>query len=445
MTKQVAQVFFVSISAIVGLAGCDTTEATGGISDDRTQLTVVQGQPVNLSIRALPNGICQFRSGDVAMTETLLADEDGIVRVSLELRPDGGGTNAEETFVFSCTGEHNEPYSHRIDVRFGASSQPTSSSNVVVIGDLPTVTLPSRLRPALTGDPTLIPQEELVRRGYSPRPDPSSSPAEYADWLAAASIPVQMVSGKTREMPGRFHSPTNSTANNSIWSGFVLTQGGVTYRQISGHWTVPTLSSAGIPCLAGSWNYYSSAWTGLDGWGTNDVVQDGTEQMLNVLRTWTGVCLYITSYYSWIEYFPNAERKVDSMPVGPGDQMSVGTWSGDANGNPTADGAYGWFSITNLTRNVAFMGPIARPSGATFVGSSAEWIMERPTVNGSVGMLANYGSVTMTGQAFINGSGSGHNVSTDPFVQVTMVNGGGASMSVPDQVGGMRMRWFNYH
>ena len=62
---------------------------------------------------------------------------------------------------------------------------------------------------------------------------------------------------------------------------------------------------------------------------------------------------------------------------------------------PSLTGVFGVSLIMNLTTSMYTYN--YTPRGTTNVGGSeAEWIMERPTVNGSLGELANYNSARMS-------------------------------------------------
>jgi hypothetical protein len=447
------QLLLVGFAAALGSIGCDTISASNGsnnpaeaTNEHRAELTLILGTATTISIRTAPNGVCDYRWQGVDSSQILLADDDGIARVSIEVQDLPAGADATGTVVLACNSESQRD-NFRIELRWVLpGGKPTSSSDLVVIGDLQMPSDLAKQRPPLTGDPSLISQEELVRLGYPPRPDPVTSPAEYADWLTAAAMPLQIVSGKTMEMPGHYHSPTNATGTSDIWSGFVLSQAGVTYQQASSRWRVPTLSSTGLSC---GLQYRSSLWAGIDGWGTNDLIQDGTAHTMWIMYA-HGICFATTTYYAWVEYYPNAEVRVSSLAVAAGDLVQATAWSGDVNGNPSATGDYGWFNLVNVTRGTTYSGNIARPSGTTFVGRSAEWIMERPTVNSTVAWLANYGGVlpVRVGSlaALVYGSSAVHTLATDFSIQVTMLNGT-STMSTVSMVNSQTedFTWVNWH
>jgi hypothetical protein len=133
-------------------------------------------------------------------------------------------------------------------------------------------------------------------------------------------------------------------------------------------------------------------WVGLDGSGRRDLPQAGTEQDSQTTSFGT-----FTLYYAWIEYFPDPEMPLLGLGVHPGDHMAVWTWVGDASGNIDASGGHAWFYLWNQTRNTA-VGNIglAIPSGQTFAGTSAEWIIEEPQEVGISYGLSNFRTAVMS-------------------------------------------------
>jgi hypothetical protein len=87
--------------------------------------------------------------------------------------------------------------------------------------------------------------------------------------------------------------------------------------------------------------------------------------------------------------------------------------------------------LTNQSSGVSTSFSITAPGGTTLVGNSAEWIVERPTINGSVASLSDTkvvyfdeGIAGLSGTPFtIIDLGSG--------MAVTMTGNNNASLSVP--------------
>ena len=66
--------------------------------------------------------------------------------------------------------------------------------------------------------------EELLRRGYPPRPDPVAHPGMYSMWLQAASRSAEVVDSKNDKVPAsklEFGALTKTTL--STWAGMAMT------------------------------------------------------------------------------------------------------------------------------------------------------------------------------------------------------------------------------
>jgi hypothetical protein len=164
------------------------------------------------------------------------------------------------------------------------------------------------------------------------------------------------------------------------WSGYVDFGDGIVYGPKSFYYivndfVVPVAEQAGCD---GGWDW-GSAWNGIDGWGSNDVLQSGIEfDALCAL----GGAIKGTFYSAWYEWYPNGEVRIGGFPIAPGDDMFIETW----HTSPTQGYAY----LVNYNNNQAVQVGFTAPSGTSLVGNSAEWIVERPSVGGSLTNLTDY-------------------------------------------------------
>jgi hypothetical protein len=136
-------------------------------------------------------------------------------------------------------------------------------------------------------------------------------------------------------------------------------------------------------------------WVGLDGDGTTDLVQAGTEQDATNINLGF-LQLTLTSYYAWTEFLPQqpTEQVISNFTINPGDEIFTEVSVGNADGGLSLTGAFGRFLIMNLTTGAyTFVNTPRAPTSVS--GRVAVWIMERPTVGGSLPDLANYGSAVM--------------------------------------------------
>jgi hypothetical protein len=166
-------------------------------------------------------------------------------------------------------------------------------------------------------------------------------------------------------------------------------------------------------------NTYSATWIGIGGQFNNDssLIQCGTEQdsIFGQAR-----------YYAWYEILPynsiNIPRRI--IAVSFGDQMQASIQLANTTTNQ-------WIiNITDTTTAQTFQ------TNVTYVSSqlTAEWIIERPVVNGNISLLNNFGNQTFTGcNATIGAAES--NISSFPWKALTMYTSaapGGSTVQLTD-------------
>ena len=182
-----------------------------------------------------------------------------------------------------------------------------------------------------------------------------------------------------------FYSITLFLANSSIpggpsdlhasqWSGY-LAASDVQNRSpvvssVSGSWVVPEVNASENMTFSG-------IWVGIGGYGEETLIQTGTEQ-----EYFNGKPVY----YAWYELLPDYLVQIPRILVQPGDKMTASislvneaesTWS---------------IMISDVTRGTHFEKTVVYNSSRL----SAEWIVERPKVNGTVSTLADFGTATFT-------------------------------------------------
>ena len=69
--------------------------------------------------------------------------------------------------------------------------------------------------------------------------------------------------------------------------------------------------------LAFGWDY-STQWVGIDGLGSPDVLQAGTEA-----DSYASGATHATFYAAWIEWFPLSESRISNFSVAPGNEIFV--------------------------------------------------------------------------------------------------------------------------
>ena len=230
---------------------------------------------------------------------------------------------------------------------------------------------------------------ELEQYGFPPRP-PQSDSARYSVWKRAARAmrvtpqltPTNIYNGPARNVKigPPIKSATQGTTYNSNsdnWGGYAVTGANgtftVNHSDVSADWSVPHAKQAPYPGTCNSTWYYSFEWVGFDGWDSSDVLQAGTEADATCTST---------LYSFWYEWYPFAETRISSPAVGPGDLVAVLVWY-------TTSSPYGHAQLWDLTTDQLTDVGFNPPSGTTYVGNSAEWVLERPTVSGALSDLAN--------------------------------------------------------
>jgi hypothetical protein len=266
-------------------------------------------------------------------------------------------------------------------------------------------------RAPLTGfNPVTASDAELAAYGIPPRPD-QSQPALYAHWVKLVTAPqtrltnpsvqtTDIINGvaRGRQDRGMIANAVSTTTDN--WSGYAISTAGGTFKKnnssIFSEYTMPNI---GVDNCSDK-PYAMSEWVGIDGFDSDDVLQAGT------VSTPCGTSG--TSYVAWYEWYeagctsssasyPCYQTNV-SLPVSPGDLIEVEVWY-------TTAAPKGHAYILNFTTGKSVSVGFNQPSGtATYEGNSAEWIVERPELNGALVDLANYLGAPMNFDYAYNGS-----------------------------------------
>ena len=294
-------------------------------------------------------------------------------------------------------------------------------------------------------DPVKASPEQLERLGFPRKPEAKQGPLAYKRWVDAVS--AKRVFAEVKEnrdvTHGTMKRPSGFTGeelnldgkkvanvNSSNWSGYALVGGSPEFDAIEGYWVVPS-----VDYQFGGDGGYSSEWVGIDGYGSSDVVQAGTEQ--------DSIGGY-TNYHAWFEFYPfDYEQAISTstFPVAPGDAVYVYV-------SATHSGSYivGRFYLYNANTHLSVSYTDTRPNWY-FQGNSAEWIMERPTVGGYLYDMPNFAYAYMdNGWAFRLGSGSYISFLSEPYQNITMVNGSDTLSTAYSQDSiSMWFAWHAYH
>jgi hypothetical protein len=353
-------------------------------------------------IRTVPHAVCSVHAeGDADPRHSLKAYADGEGVVRFHVKPSLPTHDIARLEVDCAANGHLVRYPLHLRVSFEPSAEMPS----------PPLEIPLALRhgmcarPAISVDKAMyLTDHEALAGGFPLRPNPNEVPKAFDTWLRCVTMPGYRIEPHLISNPDVTHGKRkqHAPASSSNWSGFellrspVLSQvigGGVAlsepYDWVAGTWKVPFVTSEPNK------KTFSALWVGLDGDGTTDLVQAGTEQdATNINLGFTQFTL--TSYYAWTEFLPQqpTEQVISNFTINPGDEIFTEVWVGTGDNEPSLSGASGRFFIMNLsTGGFASISTTRAPTSVS--GREAVWIMERPTVGGSLPDLANYGSAVM--------------------------------------------------
>ena len=203
------------------------------------------------------------------------------------------------------------------------------------------------------------------------------------------------------------------------WAGYAdsVHSGSVTMANAS--FIVPTVQ-------ASKKSTYVAVWVGIDGYNDSTVEQTGI-----LAESSHGS----VSYSAWYEFYPSSPVYAPSKDkVEPGDYIVAWVQYKQSTNTFTT-------VIKDINAGWNFTSPLTAVSGAD--RSSAEWIVERPAVGGSLTTLANFGTaefgqsytgISGTCTATINGKTS--SISAFNYVSITMVTSTGKLLATPSTLSG---------
>jgi len=267
-------------------------------------------------------------------------------------------------------------------------------------------------------DPRTATARELTVHRLPRRPDAKTEPELRDLWERTMARTQLWITPEFEHHEHISHGPArvsrvpkvaNSTSSN--WSGAVASSpADKPYRFVGGQWTVPS------PNTAADGVYYASEWVGIDGsGGSGDVLQAGTETQITKFWIFSSARVY-----AWWEWFPAGEVAISNLPVSAGDVMYCLICADST--------THASVSFSNQSQGVGTRFDITPPRGTTLAGNVAEWIVERPSVGGSVANLTDYAACYFD-ECIAGGSGRVDNLSGADLV--TMTGAGGATLSEP--------------
>jgi hypothetical protein len=381
-----------------------------------------------VTVQVEPESVCFFYHPEVPERRIQLdADNRGIVR--FHARALKGAAPTE--FHLEC---HNSGQAELHTIALSADARHARSMSAPELESAPIVA--GDVRPPLEGDPLAPSNAELVSRGYPPRPDPEKSAAQYSRWLKNVSrsftkIDTRLVAhpeysrsrgvrapeGQAVQESGAAKPTLKAAAGSKAnidygnWAGAQYTKPTGQFASIQADWNTPQIFA--LP--GGPVSSTVVVWIGLDD-TSGDLYQAGTGSQCLAISSTDTVFWEITSYFMWAESLPSYWWVIPNFAVSPGDQITVDIWVanqfgttiyqvGDA-GLTSQDNSV-WFYLTNVTNGAVFIGTyptapesLGGESSTGFTGTTAEFILERPTFNGSLADLACFLPFVMTNCAY---------------------------------------------
>jgi Peptidase A4 family len=434
-TSRIGFTLALTASLLCGVAVSTSAQNSGvaKIAAERA-FTIAPNVQTPIVVKTRPDAECTLHAegaSDSARTMKLYANADGYVRVHVSAKQESEQDLRMQLDCASAGKVTTYP------IRLRAASSPTSDMPA------PQSSMPtpkgSHVLPALTEEEAQqLSDQEVISRGYLPRPDAATAPDNYASWLEMVSRPVTLLAphSVSRSDIGRSGNVEAGAYSSANWSGYEAHHKKRSYMGVQGEWNVP------IIIVGESGNVtYSAFWVGLDGDGTKDLVQAGTEQDYVDEPPFV-----FASYSAWTELLPNQPtEQLVSLSPNAGDDFFVSVWIGKSDGTVNQNGGYGWFYLYDKSQGQAVEIATAL-SGTYFNGSEAEWIMERPSVGGSLSDLSAYLFAPMVNAYALPTVGAWKAYGKVQNRQISMWDGKDElSIVTPGGKGVMYFNWLAFH
>ena len=276
----------------------------------------------------------------------------------------------------------------------------TSAAITTPASTAPATTTPKAVTHTITSIPQSTKPEPVVT------PSPSSSVSSLAPVTTSSSSPGSSGGSSTTQSNPSPATTTGYTSSN--WSGYMATSGDFT--AISGSWTVPSVTGPSGETSA------DSAWIGIGGVSTNDLIQVGTQDTVSP----SGV----VSSSAFYEMLPNSSITIPSITVSAGDKMTA-SLSEISSGEWT-------ITITDVTNGDTFTLNTTYNSS----NSSAEWIEEDPSYSFHRQVpFDNFGITTFNSGSTVS-NGSTVSIANSSAEPVTMLNSSASPVATPSVLSG---------
>ena len=239
------------------------------------------------------------------------------------------------------------------------------SAVALTLAGLPVASASASTTASRAGLPTRVMHVKVGRR--------TATLKVRGDWkMARAKLPAEHLPRPRIIKPG-----ANGSATSGNWSGYVdAADKGVSLRYVTADFNIPNLNCASSTPGTSGFSYYS-AWTGLDGWNSGTVEQQGIESFCSG-----------STQGLWVFYEMYPAAPVVFTGASPGDALQASTYFNSSTGNYS-------LVVTDLTQGGAGVSETIKCAG-TCQNSSAEVISEAPGGGPPTYGLADYGAQNYT-------------------------------------------------
>ncbi len=285
--------------------------------------------------------------------------------------------------LFGSAWSQAQSVSQREDANAILASAPKINTSVQGVHAFPA--------PPKNFNPLTATNRELLTYGLPQRPD-GSDEKSLLHWQKsmqalkthAVDVKAQPYSSTSMQSGAAVNSNVDGTVSytSGNWSGIANVNKDKTWNkktsfdEVVSFWNVPVPNHpfGNLPCSEGPW--FEVTWNGIDGFNNGDVVQGGTADYWD-----GGGCGGPVQTYGWVEWYPSYSILAiycgsSLCPVNPGDDFEAVTF-----GAPGTSEQFVF--VEDITQQWSGTFGLTYITGPGVVGSSAEYIVERPCCNGS--------------------------------------------------------------
>lgn len=279
---------------------------------------------------------------------------------------------------------------------------------------------------------------QLREYGMPPRPITAPGLASWTRMMATyRRTPVPDIEVMTKAWDPSAQPTTSSpvgAASNSHWSGWLGDSNYQEFVAAQANYTQPTAENTSCT------NSDETTWVGLGGWNSQKLVQDGTWS-----PTSSGTpCSSGSNYCAWYEYL-NGTLGISATILSNVD-VRAGNSIHSYVAYETSNGLIDYYVADNSTGTYQAL-EVAGVGTTYYDGSSADFIAERPDVNGSFTPLERFTTFSFSGAEGETTSGSWIPISSAVYPYRINMENGSTPLALPSSLNasgeGFGITWKN--